>query len=250
MSATTPRSNGRSRSRVAAAETEHVPTMIEALLAVQAEAPKLTRNAQGQVQNRTYGYTTLDAVLDAMVPLLDKHELLWRFKPTTGEDGKAALRYRITHVPTGDFDEDVVPLPMVREDPQAYGSSQTYMRRYTLQAYFNLAPGDDDDGAAASTTGETSAPSRETSAAAPKQSERPATAPQRKMLRAKAGAAKLANSAFANVLKAAGGDEPVQWSDEAAADRWLDRALERLPARLVDEVIAGIAHTAAEGSQA
>lgn len=80
-------------------------------------------------------------------------------------------------------------------------------------------------------------------------SERPATEAQQTMLRTKAAAANLSDGAFANVLKAAGDMPPVEWSDEDAAKRWLERNIERLPARCVTAAVAGIA-AAAEGSQA
>lgn len=82
------------------------------------------------------------------------------------------------------------------------------------------------------------------------QSERPATAKQKGMLRKKAETAGLSAIAFANVLKVAQGEPPSQSTDEAAAVRFLDRAIDRLPARLVDAVIAGIADAASGGSQA
>ena len=73
-----------------------------------------------------------------------------------------------------------------------------------------------------------------------KPSDRPASAAQRNMLRVRAGKAGLSPGDFADVILIAAGDPPRVWPDENAADRWLKRALDRLPAKCVDGVIAGI----------
>lgn len=262
MSATAPRVNGHSRSRTAPPRAVPVPeptgprSLDEALFAFQKQAPKLARDAEGQVQNRSYRYVTLDALLDAIVPLLIEHELVWRTWPTSDNQGQPALRYRMTHVPSGDFDEEVMPLMCAKPDPQGQGSALTYARRYALLAYLNLAPGDDDDGLAASTgrppvdryadvqvptldsPEHNPAPPRPVAAAA-KPSERPATAKQRSLIWARAQAIELTAEELANILKVAGGEEATTWQP-GAAERWSKRALERLPARLVDVVLAAI----------
>lgn len=258
MSATT--LNGRTprTPRVEAVPAPRELGLADALLAFAAEAPKLTRNADGQIHNRTYKYATLDAVLDDVAPLLVKHELVFTAKPAIAEDGSPAALYRMTHVPSGESDEWTGPLPCVEPGPQNLGSAITYMRRYTLVAYLNLAPGDDDDGLAASTGRppvDRYAPAEpvvpplddprhdpappQPVAAAPKPSERPATAKQRAMIQAKAKAIDLTADELANILKVAGGEEPTTWQ-VGAAERWSARALDRLPARLVDAVLAGI----------
>jgi hypothetical protein len=236
----------------------------DALLAFAADAPKLTTNADGQARGGTYRYANLDGVLDDVAPLLVKHGLVWKVRPTIA-DGQPAARYSMTHVPSGEVDEDLMPLPGATT-PQTLGSALTYMRRYALVAYLNLAPGDDDDGASASTGRppvDRYAPNRgrdwvadsspgrlnaAPSTAAVNQptarpatgSERPASAKQRALIEARARDADLTPDELANVLKKAGGEETVIWQDGAAA-RWSRRALDRLPARLVDDVLEGIA---------
>jgi hypothetical protein len=236
------------------------PGLADALLAFAADAPKLVRDAIGQIQSRTYGYTTLDAVLDVVAPLLLKHHLTWTAKVIL-VDGQPAALYEMTHVPSGESDEWTGPLPCVEPGPQNLGSAITYMRRYTLVAYLNLAPGEDDDGASASTGrppvdryAPTSSPvsaqpspapaAPQPTAAPPKPSGRPATAKQKTMIEARARAAELTVGEFANVLKVASGEVTTLW-EPGAAERWLKRELDRLPASLVDAVLAGIAGASA-----
>lgn len=265
MSASAPKVNGRAPRVIAPSATPEPRTagLADALLAFAAEAPKLHRDADGQIQNRTYRYATLDSVLDDVAPLLVKHGLVWTAKAIL-QDGQPAATYRMTHVASGEIDEWTGPLPCIEPGPQKLGSAMTYMRRYELVAYLNLAPGEDDDGAAASVfTGRAPVdryeipplsdrahdPAPRPTAAQPtaapaKPSERPATAKQRTMIEARARAADLTADELANVLLAAAGDETRIW-DEGAAERWSQRALDRLPARLVDAVLEQIAQASA-----
>lgn len=123
----------------------------EALLAFQEEADKLKlgRNAEGQIQSRTYKYLTQDKLVDQVKPVLCTHGLVWSAFPTA-LDGKPALRYRILHVDSNERDEDTMLL-MVDEkgNSQAQGSGLTYATRQAMMAALGLAPDDDDDGAAA-----------------------------------------------------------------------------------------------------
>ncbi len=267
MSATAPKTNGRVRApRVVPAPPETQPQkgspLMAAILAVQADAPKLGPNADGQAGGRTYRYVTLDAVVDAVLPLLVKHELAWTTFPTSDEHGQPALRYRITHLPSGEAEEDVMALMCVKADPQGQGSALTYARRYALVAVLNLTTGDDDDGAHASSakaydpppvippidSPEHDPPRRTQPSARPAApSERPATAKQRSLIEVRAREAKLEPGDLANVLKQAGGADPITWADPAAAERWAGRALDRLPAKLVDAVLAGIAESNGAG---
>ena len=123
-----------------------VPTLLDAVLAVQAEAPTLKKDAT----NPRFGsFTPLDTVVETIGPLLSKHGLVWRTSPTTNEHGQPALKYRLSHAESGETDEDVMPLLLGKADMQGLGSAITYARRYALCAVLNLVSDDDDDGNAA-----------------------------------------------------------------------------------------------------
>lgn len=230
-------------------------SLAAAVLRVQAAAPKLVTNEDGQIQNRTYRYVTNDALVDAVLPLLVTEELLWRTFPTTLEDGAPALRYRMTHVPSGESDEDVMNLACIR-DPQGQGSGITYARRYALTAYLNLTIDPDDDGASAQPQRDKYAEAEAASQGGPrvdpgttrvptaepaKPTERTFTANQRsKLLVPRAKKAGLSDGQFANVLLVAAGEQPREWKDEGHASQTLKRLLDRCPARLKDAVLEGI----------
>lgn len=238
MSATTVRSNGRPRVLPPAEEIE-LPkgsALMAALLAVQAEAPKLGPNADGQVQGRNYRYVTLDAVVDAVLPLLFEHDLVWATFPTS-DDGRPALRYRLTHVPSGEHEEDTMPLMCAKSDPQGQGSALTYARRYALVAVLNLTTGEDDDGAAASGGNAAGIPA----VARPPAPDRLASPAQRGMLTGKAASVPMEPEDFANLILGVAGEPPRVYRDENVAPRLLKLLLEKLPAKHVDGVLAGIA---------
>lgn len=222
---------------------QSTPTLDAAVALVQASAPQLSRNARGQIGSRGYGYATLDAIVDVVLPLLVEHGLVWKALPTT-LDGQPALRYRMTHISSGEFDEDVMPL-LCERTSQGLGSAITYARRYSLCAYLNLTVDPDDDGAAANhppasqpTSQPTSQP-QPTAQRPPQSGGRPATVKQRGMIRAKARDGALSAAALADVILKATGNEPRHMAEEQA-ERWLKMGLERLPGAAVDAVVAGI----------
>lgn len=147
MSASAATGNGRPP-RIAIAAEAAPRNLAEALLAFHVRAPKLRRNATGEIEGRQFGYTSIDALLDDVEPILVDLDLLWTAKVTI-HDGQAAALYEMKHVPSAESEEWIGPLPCVGPGPQNLGSAITYMRRYTLQAYLNLAA-EDDGGATAS----------------------------------------------------------------------------------------------------
>ena len=92
-------------------------------------------------------YADLSSILEAVQPLLKKHEFMVFQEPgNLGE--KLAMTTTIMHV-SGEYIRSTVAFPVVKNDPQGYGSAITYARRYSLQSILGL-PVVDDDGNAAS----------------------------------------------------------------------------------------------------
>lgn len=144
--------------------TEQAPeppaTLLAALLAVQAEMPKLHKDSEAEVVTQkgkyTYKYLTLDTLMDQILPVLNRNGLVWLTLPGRDEHG-LVLRYRMIHAATSDAIEGVMPLMLKASDPQAQGSAITYARRYSLMALLGLAADEDDDGAAAKAAAEAAA---------------------------------------------------------------------------------------------
>ena len=124
------------------------PQLNAALAKVQAELPHVGTDAEAQVPGgRTHKYAALDAVSNAIIPVLGKHGLALTMWPTT-TDGRFVLIYRLLHA-SGEHMDGEYPLPD-KATPHQIGSHLTYARRYILCSITGLAPGgEDDDGAAA-----------------------------------------------------------------------------------------------------
>src|SRR5215469_7241459 len=94
-------------------------TLAAALLAFQADPPQLIREAEAEVRgisrqgkefSYTFKYLDLPSLVEAMRPKLTSLGLLWQTKAVTDEQGKAALYYCCTHVPSGQEDDGTMPL--------------------------------------------------------------------------------------------------------------------------------------------
>jgi hypothetical protein len=121
-------------------------TLNEAILALQAQLPRIGKGSTGQVGTRVYKYADLPAIMDAIRGLMITLGLIWVCKPTT-VDGQFVLATSLRHVPSGESEDGDMPLP-VAQGPQGTGSAITYFRRYGLLAVLNIVV-DDDDGRAA-----------------------------------------------------------------------------------------------------
>lgn len=122
-------------------------SLIEALLEVQKDLPKIVKGNKVNAGAMKYAYADLTDVTEALMPVLTAHGLVFMAMPTVTELGHV-LHYRLAHE-SGQSVDGFYPLP-VNVRSQELGSAITYARRYALCAVTGVAPvGDDDDGAKA-----------------------------------------------------------------------------------------------------
>lgn len=133
---------------------DRVPQNIfEALLALQEDAPKLTKEATAKIETKgggsySYKYLKLQVLHEEVLPRLSELRLLWTCRPSIASDGSPALSYALTHVPSHTAVTGEMKLMVGGSGgPRDQGSGITYARRYALLAVLGLAPDDDDDGA-------------------------------------------------------------------------------------------------------
>jgi hypothetical protein len=130
-------------------------SLAAALAALQARIPVITKDDKAEVvkDGRTlysYSYANLAGISKVVRPLLAEHGFAWSCKPTMAnrfDPPQFVLHYRLTHAPSGEYEEGWYPLP-TSGTPQTIGSAITYGRRYCLTAVLDIAT-DDDDGQAA-----------------------------------------------------------------------------------------------------
>lgn len=120
--------------------------LYKALVAFQKELPNVSKSNTAKAGSFSYKYADLTDVTEKIIPLLTKHGLSFTASPTLRGD-RFVLSYRLTHI-SGEVLGGDYPLPE-RGTPQEMGSAITYARRYALVSITGVAPGGDDDDAAA-----------------------------------------------------------------------------------------------------
>jgi hypothetical protein len=127
-------------------------SLMQAILAVQAEAPTLPKDKTNP--HFKSKYTPLDTIVEKIGPILQKHGLVWLAFPDRDEDGDPALRYELVHAASTESTGGTMKLLLGKGDMQGLGSAVTYGRRYALCAVLNLVADEDDDGNAAAASGQ------------------------------------------------------------------------------------------------
>jgi hypothetical protein len=103
-------------------------------------------------------YADIGSVIDAIKPILAKHDLAFTQHPQPSEQG--VIVETVLHHATGEtLSMGTLYVPANKQDAQGFGSALTYARRYALMTAFGVPAEDDDGNAAASasarpTTGE------------------------------------------------------------------------------------------------
>jgi hypothetical protein len=133
---------------------EWVPpvNLVEALLRIQEELPKVERTGENpgfKRDGKPSKYMTIDAVMEAALPVLSRNGVVWIAAPGYAEhEGRreAVLNYTVTHVLSGEKMQGHMLLLSARDDPQGQGAAITYARRQTFTSLFNITADEDDDG--------------------------------------------------------------------------------------------------------
>jgi len=114
----------------------------KALLAAQQEIEGVSRDSE----NPHFGskFADLTAVIEAVVPVLNKHGIAVVQLPTAPQrEDELALSTLLLHE-SGESIQGTAYVPLSKSDPQAYGSAMTYARRYSLGSAVGLKFLDDD----------------------------------------------------------------------------------------------------------
>ena len=124
-------------------------TLWEAFAAAQSECGAIVKAAQG---NRGK-YASLDMVLEAVRPNLNKHGLALT-QATFAADGTLFVRSSVVHTATGEHHDAEYPAGLFTLQHQQLGAGVTYARRYSLLSLLGVFPeNEDDDGEKAGAAG-------------------------------------------------------------------------------------------------
>lgn len=95
-------------------------------------------------------YSTIEDVIKVIKKPIADNGLSYSQFPIT-ESGFVGVETIIMHN-SGEFISEKFLLPVIKQDPQGYGSAISYAKRYALQSAFGVASDDDDDGESHRTT--------------------------------------------------------------------------------------------------
>lgn len=115
-----------------------------ALVEAQAVMPAVQKLREGQARAAKYKYATLDAILDAIRPVLALHKLGVTQESMPISDGYVRVRTVVRHASGEWIADDGIVLP-AGDTPQTYGSAISYARRYGIQALLGISTEDDTD---------------------------------------------------------------------------------------------------------
>jgi hypothetical protein len=133
--------------------SESIASLAAALAKAQGEIENAAKNAANpHFKSR---YADLAEILNTVRPVLAKHGLAVVQMPGW-LDGRVTVDTMLTHS-SGEWIRGTSEAPVQKADPQGVGSATTYLRRYSLAAVCGIAQ-EDDDGSAASTPRQQSAP--------------------------------------------------------------------------------------------
>lgn len=124
---------------------KHSESLIEiskALAKFQAEVSDPERTKENAFLKAKY--VTLDALLQAVRPILAKNGISFLQIPETS-DGSVTVTTRLLHESGEWIEAEPFTLPLVKKDPQGVGSVVTYGRRYSLSSILGVAWEEDDD---------------------------------------------------------------------------------------------------------
>jgi len=125
------------------AMSESIKNLAEAQVKVQKEIKDIGKDSQGY----GYNYTSYDALVKYLRPLLTKYGLSFVQMPV-GNDGEIGVQTIYMHT-SGEWITSVVKSPIVDSKQmniyQSVGAAITYFRRYSLSAFVGIASDEDND---------------------------------------------------------------------------------------------------------
>jgi hypothetical protein len=127
--------------------SETIGAIAPALVKAQAEIKPITKDSTNPAFRSKY--TSLDAIMEVVRPVMAKHGLFVVQSVLDTIDGEHStsimVESRVIHA-SGEWIAGVVQVPVMQQTSHGFGSALSYGRRYSLSALLSLASDEDDDG--------------------------------------------------------------------------------------------------------
>lgn len=127
--------------------SETIGAIAPALVKAQAEIKPIVKDSTNPAFRSKY--TSLDAIMEVIRPVMAKHGLFIVQSVLDTIDGEHStsivVESRVIHS-SGEWIAGVVQVPVMQQTSHGFGSALSYGRRYGLSALLSLASDEDDDG--------------------------------------------------------------------------------------------------------
>jgi acetyltransferase-like isoleucine patch superfamily enzyme len=127
--------------------SETIGAIAPALVKAQAEIKPITKDSTNPAFRSKY--TSLDAIMEVVRPVLAKNGLIVVQSVLDTIDGEHStsimVESRVIHA-SGEWIAGVVQVPVMQQTSHGFGSALSYGRRYSISALLSLASDEDDDG--------------------------------------------------------------------------------------------------------
>lgn len=136
--------------------SQNTKEIASVMLCIQKEIQNIKADAVNVFANN-HQYVKLTTLLDYIRPILaDKEIWLTQYTIESTHPNILNVVTKMTHIPSGEWVASLLPVPIIKTDPQALGSALSYARRYSLASMLGIGTEDDDGNAGASTEGKKS----------------------------------------------------------------------------------------------
>jgi len=149
--------------------SEQLDKLAPALCKAQGIIEAASKNAENPHFRKKYA--DIGAIWDAVRKPITDNGLCIIQEPQSA-NGKVVLVTTLLHS-SGQYIRSSISMPVVKQDPQGYGSAITYARRYSLQSIVGISAEDDDGNAASQPQPARPAPQAKPAAPAPKPAPQP-----------------------------------------------------------------------------
>jgi len=124
--------------------TEERALLFKAIAAAQGEFSTVEKSAKNPHFNSKFA--PLDSIIEMIRPILPRHGLSVIQFTDIPESGNGIIIETIISHESGQYISGRLQMPTVKNDPQGYGSSISYGRRYSLGAALGIVSDEDVDG--------------------------------------------------------------------------------------------------------
>lgn len=122
--------------------SESITKLMKALAAARKDFAAVTKDHTNPAFRAKYA--SLNGVLEAVEPALERHGLELIQPPGSEGDAGMYVETVLFHLESGEWLSCRYPLVAAKPDPQGYGSATTYARRYSIMSLLRLVAEDDD----------------------------------------------------------------------------------------------------------